>query len=184
MSTRHLDTLLIDFRSGELDATALAHGFRDTAARWPGLPERYSQVPNLDVPQRVAMRESFLFTLDDVHAHPLLSAALTDIAKYLGIPMFSTAGCSDSNEFDEQATFEAGVSILLAALSGANLIHDVGYIESGLNGSLEMLVFCDEAISMVKRMVRGVGVTPETCAVDVIRDVGPGGHYLQHEHTL
>ena len=44
MSTRHLDTLLIDFRSGELDATALAHGFRDTAAHWPGLPERYSQV--------------------------------------------------------------------------------------------------------------------------------------------
>ena len=44
MSTRHLDTLLIDFRSGKLDATALAHGFRDTAAHWPGLPERYSQV--------------------------------------------------------------------------------------------------------------------------------------------
>ena len=44
MSTRHLDTLLIDFRSGELDATALAHGFCDTAAHWPGLPERYSQV--------------------------------------------------------------------------------------------------------------------------------------------
>ena len=39
--------------------------------------ERYSQIPNLDIPQRVAMRESFLFTLDDVHAHPLLSAALT-----------------------------------------------------------------------------------------------------------
>ena len=40
-------------------------------------PERYSQIPNLDIPQRVAMRESFLFTLDDVYAHPLLSAALT-----------------------------------------------------------------------------------------------------------
>ncbi|WP_161866231.1 UPF0158 family protein [Pseudomonas yangonensis] len=40
-------------------------------------PDRYSQVPNLDIPQRIAMRESFLFTLDDLHAHPLLSAALT-----------------------------------------------------------------------------------------------------------
>jgi len=40
-------------------------------------PDRYSQVPNLDIPQRVALRESFLFTLDDLHAHPLLSAALT-----------------------------------------------------------------------------------------------------------
>lgn len=40
-------------------------------------PDRYSQVPNLDIAQRIAMRESFLFTLDDLHAHPLLSAALT-----------------------------------------------------------------------------------------------------------
>ncbi|SDI10693.1 Uncharacterised protein family (UPF0158) [Pseudomonas flavescens] len=40
-------------------------------------PERYAAVPNLDVAQRVAMRESFLFTLDDLNAHPLLSAALT-----------------------------------------------------------------------------------------------------------
>jgi trimethylamine---corrinoid protein Co-methyltransferase len=114
----------------------------------------------------------------------LLSAALTDLAKYLGLPMFSTAGCSDAMTFDGQATFEAGVSILTAALSGANLIHDVGYIESGLNGSLDMLVFSDEAISMVKRLVRGVKVTPETLAVDVIKEIGPGGHYLQHEHTL
>ena len=60
----------------------------------------------------------------------------------------------------------------------------MGYIESGLNGSLDMLVFSDEAISMVKRLIRGVKVTPETLAVDVIKEIGPGGHYLQHEHTL
>ena len=40
-------------------------------------PDRYTAVPNLDVAQRVAMRESFLFTLNDLNAHPLLSAALT-----------------------------------------------------------------------------------------------------------
>ena len=48
----------------------------------------------------------------------LLSAALTDVAKYLGLPMFSTAGCSDTNTFDGQATFEAGVSILMAGPFG------------------------------------------------------------------
>ena len=63
-----------------------------------------------------------------------------EVCKYLGIPMFSTAGCSDSNEFDEQATFEAGVSILMAALSGANLIHDVGYLGQGLIANPAMLV--------------------------------------------
>ncbi|MFM2054204.1 MAG: hypothetical protein RL456_2241 [Pseudomonadota bacterium] len=44
MTTRHLDALLGAFRQGDLDAAALAGGFRDTAARWPGLPERYTRV--------------------------------------------------------------------------------------------------------------------------------------------
>ena len=76
------------------------------------------------------------------------------------------------------------MSILMAALSGANLIHDNGYIESGLTGSLEMLVLVDEAVSLVKRMIRGMRVNRESLAVDVIERVGIGGHYLQDEHTL
>ena len=114
----------------------------------------------------------------------LLSAALTDIAKWLGLPMFSTAGCSDSKSTDGQASLEAGMSILLAGLSGANLIHDVGYIESGLTGSLVQLATSDEIIGMTKRILRGIEVTPETMALDVIRGVGPGGHYLDSDHTL
>jgi len=114
----------------------------------------------------------------------LLSAALTDIAKWLGLPMFSTAGCSDSKLSDGQASLEAGMSILMAGLSGANLIHDVGYLESGLTGSLDQLALSDEIISMAKRLLRGIEVTPETMALDVIRDVGPGGHYLDRDHTM
>lgn len=114
----------------------------------------------------------------------LLSAALTDIMKWLGLPMFSTAGCSDAKVLDGQAALQAGLSIFLAALSGANLIHDVGYLESGLTGSLDMLVLSDEIIAMVKRILQGVPVTPDTLAVDVIADVGPGGHFISTEHTL
>lgn len=114
----------------------------------------------------------------------LLDAALSDIAKYLKIPVFSTSGCTDSKVFDQQAALEAGLSILMAALSGANLIHDNGYIESGLTGSLEMLVLVDEAVSLVKRMMQGVRVNRESLAVDVIERTGIGGQYLQDEHTL
>jgi len=114
----------------------------------------------------------------------LLDAALTDISKKLGIPVFSTAGCSDAKELDQQAGLEAGLSILMAAQSGANLIHDVGYLESGLLGSLDMLVLSDEAISMVKRIMSGISVNQETLAVDVISRVGPGGHFLDDEHTI
>jgi trimethylamine--corrinoid protein Co-methyltransferase len=113
----------------------------------------------------------------------LISAAMTDVAKALGVPMFSTAGCSDSKVLDHQAAIEATLSIVVAALSGANLIHDVGYLESGLLGSFDMLVMADEVIGMAKRILSGVRVTPETLAVDVIEEVGPGGHYLTQPHT-
>jgi trimethylamine--corrinoid protein Co-methyltransferase len=114
----------------------------------------------------------------------LLSAAMTNVAQYLGLPMFSTAGCSDAKTLDQQAAIEATLSIAFAALSGANLIHDVGYLESGLQGSYDMLVLADEIIGMVKRVLRGVPVDAERLALDVIDRVGPGGHYLMDDHTL
>jgi trimethylamine--corrinoid protein Co-methyltransferase len=114
----------------------------------------------------------------------LLSAAMTQIAQHLGLPMFSTAGCSDAKSLDQQAAMEATFSIAFAALSGANLIHDVGYLESGLHGSYDMLVMSDEIISMVKRILRGVPVNERTLALEVIDRVGPGGHYLMDDHTL
>ncbi|SMB99336.1 trimethylamine---corrinoid protein Co-methyltransferase [Thermanaeromonas toyohensis ToBE] len=114
----------------------------------------------------------------------LLHSALADLAHYYRLPMFSTAGCSDSKILDQQAAAEAAISILMAAQSGANLIHDVGYLEYGLTGSYEMIVMCDEIIGMVKRIIRGIEVNEETLAVEVIDRVGPGGHFLGEEHTL
>ncbi|UCB45705.1 MAG: trimethylamine methyltransferase family protein [Spirochaetota bacterium] len=114
----------------------------------------------------------------------LASAASTDISKWLGFPMFSTGGCSDSKTVDEQAAIEATLSLYTAMLSGATIVHDVGYLESGLNGSLPMLVLCDEIIDMVKHICKGINVTDDELAIDVIDRVGPGGHFLSDDHTL
>ncbi len=114
----------------------------------------------------------------------LLSAAMTDVAKWLRLPMFSTAGCSDAKALDQQAAIESAISIAVAALSGANLIHDVGYLESGLIGSYDMLVMSNEIIGMVKHILRGIVVDDEHLAAHVIDRVGPGGHYLGDDHTL
>ena len=67
----------LDLESGSVLSLPAEDHYSDERQQIELDPERYSQVPNLDIPQRVAMRESFLFTLDDPHAHPLLSAALT-----------------------------------------------------------------------------------------------------------
>lgn len=114
----------------------------------------------------------------------LLQAAQTDIAHYLRLPIFCTAGCTDSNSLDQQAGAEAAFSILVTAQSGANLIHDVGYLEYGSTGSLDMLVMCDELIGMAKRFIQGIRVDEETLAVPVTQHVGAGGHYLGESHTL
>ena len=114
----------------------------------------------------------------------LLSAAMTNISQYLRLPMFSTAGCSDAKGLDQQAAIESALSIGYAALSGASLIHDVGYLESGLVGSYDMLVMSNEIISMVKRILRGVPVDEEHLAVEAINRVGSGGHYLTDDHTM
>jgi trimethylamine--corrinoid protein Co-methyltransferase len=113
----------------------------------------------------------------------LLSAAYTEITKWLEVPMYETAGCSDVKAFDEQAAMEATINIATAALAGGNMIHDVGYIEQGLTSSMEMMVASDEIIDMVKRILRGVPVSDETMALDVMEAVGPGGHYLEQDHT-
>ena len=113
----------------------------------------------------------------------LLSAAFTQVTKWLGVPMYETAGCSDSKLFDEQAAMEAAINISTAALIGGNMIHDVGYLEQGLTGSMELLVASDEIIDMVKRIVRGIPVDDGTMALDILDQVGPGGHFLEHQHT-
>jgi trimethylamine--corrinoid protein Co-methyltransferase len=113
----------------------------------------------------------------------LLSAAYTQITKWLGVPEYETAGCSDAKLFDEQAAMEAAINIATAALVGGNMIHDVGYLEQGLTSSMEMVVASDEIIDRVKRILRGISVTDETKALGVMDEVGPGGHYLGHDHT-
>jgi len=114
----------------------------------------------------------------------LLCAAETAIAHDLGLPVWSTAGVSDSKIVDEQAAMEGGMGVVVAALSGADLIHNVGFIEGCLTGSLQHLIMMDEAIGYAKRVLRGVEVTPETLALDWIDRIGPGGNFLSTEHTL
>ena len=114
----------------------------------------------------------------------VINAASSQLAHHYGIPFFGTGGCSDSKLPDEQAVAEATASLLMAMLTGTNLIHDIGYIEGGNTGSLEMVVILDEVFSMLNRVLKGMRVDEETLALDVMDEVGPGGHYLSHKHTL
>jgi len=104
--------------------------------------------------------------------------------RYYHLPTWGFAGCTDSKLPDIQAGIDSALWILWTALSGANLVHDIGYIESGMTCSCEMIVICDEVIGFVRRLLGGIEITPETLALDAIHEVGPGGDYVTAEHTL
>jgi len=112
----------------------------------------------------------------------LTNSAFADMFHYYGLPMWSTVG-SDAHCLDAQAAMEHAFGTLLAALDGANLIHDIGYLGQGLLSDPAAIVMCDEIISYVKRIVRGFDLSREMVAVDVIRQVGPAGNFLTQKHT-
>ncbi|MEE8391297.1 MAG: trimethylamine methyltransferase family protein [Anaerolineae bacterium] len=112
----------------------------------------------------------------------LTNSAFADLFHYYGIPIWSTVG-SDAHRLDAQAAMEHAFGTLMAALDGANLIHDIGYMGQGLLGNPAAIVMCDEIISYVKRIIRGFDVSREKIGIDVIRKVGPAGSFLTQRHT-
>ncbi len=119
----------------------------------------------------------------DIYAAPENRVALLELAHRYNLPIFGLAGCSDSKLPDEQAAAEAAFSLILETLGGAQLAHDVGYLEGGMCNSLEQIVICDELISYVKRFMAPIEINDETLALDVIDQIGPQGDYLGAEHT-
>lgn len=114
----------------------------------------------------------------------VMHAGLAEMAHYYRLPMWGTAGCTDSKHVDQQAAIEATASIIMSSMSGANFIHDIGYIEGGSTSSLAQLVMCDEIIGHVKKMKEGIEINEKTLALEAMKEVGPKGQFVSHQHTL
>jgi len=114
----------------------------------------------------------------------LCNVALKELAAFYGLPDFNTGGCSDAKVLDEQAAYEACFSILQAGLAGSSMVHDVGYLESGLTACWELMVLADEMIEANKYFLKGIEVNRETMAVDLIHKVGAEGNFLGEAHTM
>jgi trimethylamine--corrinoid protein Co-methyltransferase len=146
--------------------------------RQPGAPVVYGSGSGpLDMRTTVATYMSPHFMLH--------CKAIAELGHHLyKLPVWGFAGCSDSKRADMQAGIDSAMWILWTALCGANLVHDVGYVESGMTCSYEMIVVCDEVIGFVRRLLGGFEISPETLALDAIDEVGPGGEYITTDHTL
>ena len=111
------------------------------------------------------------------------NAAACDLARHYGLPSFSYAADSDSKLLDEQWAAEAAISAVLGGLSRATLLHDVGYLETGMQSSYETIVLADELVSFARSVMADLSVDEDALAVEEIIAVGPGGNHLARNYT-
>ncbi len=114
----------------------------------------------------------------------MINASITKLAQYYRLPSFVGGGASDSKEPDNQAGYEFTLSATLSALAGANIVFGSGVLEQGLTIDYAKLILDAEMIRMIQTATRGVTISDETLAFDIIHEVGPGGAYISHDHTF
>ena len=106
------------------------------------------------------------------------------MSHYIGLPNFALGGVSESKMVDQQAAAEAALTLMCETLNGGNLIHDMGYLESGMSGSLTQLAICDEIVGWLKHFIAPIEVNQETLMLNRIDEKGPTGTFLTDDHTL
>jgi trimethylamine--corrinoid protein Co-methyltransferase len=106
------------------------------------------------------------------------------LARRMGLPYRSSGGFTGSKLPDAQAAYETANSLNMGLLAGVNfMLHSCGWLEGGLVSSFEKFVMDADQLGALHHIARGVEMDENAQAMDAIREVGPGGHYLGCEHT-
>ncbi|MEL7563425.1 MAG: trimethylamine methyltransferase family protein [Dehalobacterium sp.] len=112
-------------------------------------------------------------------------ATTARLAKAYGLPCRGGGAITDAKTVSVQCGYESMMSLMATAQAGMNLIiHSAGVLDSYNSMSYEKLIVDLEMIGMVKKFISGLNVSDENLAIDIIEEVGIGGHFLGHEHTM
>jgi len=113
----------------------------------------------------------------------MIDAAYAQVGKSLGFPTHTYLGASDAKMVDAQAGMESGMSAMMGALAGINMISGAGMLDFLACHSVEKLVVDAEAIGMVKRLLRGVEVHTDPLALDMYEGIDFKGNFLKQKVT-
>jgi trimethylamine--corrinoid protein Co-methyltransferase len=106
------------------------------------------------------------------------------LARLLGVP-FRSSNVTAANDVDAQAAYESMMALWGSIMGGANLVlHAAGWLNGGLTASFEKLIIDADMLQMMSAYCEPFAVTPQTLALDAVRDVGPAGHFFGTAHTL
>ena len=116
----------------------------------------------------------------------LMAGALAQMLRFYGVPQGVHGSTTRANVSDAQAGYETGMLNLFSALSGSDVVIECtsASLENTAASVPEQAVIGNEICSFINRILQGIEVNPDTLAVDVIREIGPGGEYLTHDHTM
>ncbi len=111
--------------------------------------------------------------------------AAGQLARRLGVPFHTVGALTSSKLPDAQAEQESTYSLLMSVLAGANFInHAAGWLESGLTSGFEKSVIDADLCGKLMTFVQGIDLSDNALALEAIREVGPGSHFLGSAHTL
>ena len=113
----------------------------------------------------------------------VMALACTEMGKHYGLPVYINVGLTDSKTVDAQSGLESAATLLMGALAGADIFGHMGIAGVDQASDLDMLVWQNEVIEYVERMLRGFEVNDDTLALDLIDEVGPGGTFIDKMHT-
>jgi len=142
----------------------------------PGMPVCYGGIPHA-----FDMRTTQLIFSGPEQA--IFGVAMTQVGKHYGFPVYINVGLTDSKRPDAQAGLEAGVTLALEAAAGADIFGHMGISGVDQASSLDMLVLQDEVIAYVESAMRDLDFSDEALGFDEIAAVGPGGSFIDREHT-
>ena len=115
----------------------------------------------------------------------LMNFMIGQMARFYGIPWRTSNTLGGAKTFDAQAGYESAMTLNAVLMAGANYIwHSAGWNEAGMHCSMAKFIVDAEMCEMGYRMAQGIDWTDFDAALAAVPDIGPGGHYLGHPHTL
>ena len=113
-----------------------------------------------------------------------ITYGMGQLARRLGLPYRSAGSFCGSKLPDAQAAYETANSLNVGLMSGVNfMLHACGWLEGGLVSDIRKFVMDADQLGVLHGLAKGVAVDEDAQAMDAIREVGPGGHYLGCAHT-
>ncbi|WP_298676647.1 trimethylamine methyltransferase family protein [uncultured Lentibacter sp.] len=115
----------------------------------------------------------------------LMNFMIGQMARFYGVPWRTSNTLGGAKTFDAQAGYESAMTMNAVLMAGANYIwHSAGWNEAGMHCSMAKFIVDAEMCEMGYRMAEGIRWDDFEAALAAVPDVGPGGHYLGHPHTL